>query len=262
MKNSYYYADPTGNITILAPLSPDIADTAREAEKLMKLEPTAEQVGFLGSSGPEYELSLRMAGGEFCGNATLSAAAVYCMNTGGNRKEEKTVRVSVSGAAVPVPVLVRQTGNSAFSGTVSMPAPLEITAANFNYCGVEYSFPAVRFEGITHLLSFRSLPRETAELIVKEQCAVLQADALGIMQIDPDFGSLLPLVYVPKSGTLFWEGSCASGTTAAGAWLRKTCGPGKWEFTEPAGKLMIEAPADGRLLLTGSVSIKVKEHML
>ena len=260
MKNSYYYADPTGNITILAPLCPDIADTAREAENLMELEPTAEQVGFLGSAGLGYDISLQMAGGEFCGNATLSAAAVFCMNAGGNRNEENTVRVSVSGAAFPVPVLIRQTGSGTFLGTVSMPSPLVVSSVSFSCDGEDFSLPIVRFEGITHLLSFRMLPKKTAERIVKEQCAVLQADALGIMQIDLDSGTLIPFVYVPKSGTLFWEGSCASGTAAAGAYLYKTFGPGKWEFTEPSGRLIIEATPEGRLLLTGNVNVTVKEY--
>ena len=112
MKNSYYYADPTGNITLLAPLSSEYADKAKEAAKLMKLEPSAEQVGFLGGSREDYDISLQMAGGEFCGNAALSAAAVFCLNAGGNSNREKTIRVSVSGAADPVSVLIRQTGSS------------------------------------------------------------------------------------------------------------------------------------------------------
>ena len=260
MMNSYYYADPTGNITLLAPLPPDIADTGREALKLMALEPAAEQVGFLGGSGPGYDISLQMAGGEFCGNAALSAAAVFCMNSCRGNYAEDTVRVSVSGAAEPVPVMIRQTGSNIFSGTVSMPVPLDISTSEFRCDGKDFSLPVVRFEGITHLLSFRPLPKQTAEKIVKEQCAAVQADALGLMQIDPDAGTLLPFVYVPKSGTLFWEGSCASGTAAAGSWLRKNRGQGKWEFTEPAGSLIIEAPADGRLLLTGSVSVTVKKY--
>ena len=260
MKNSYYYADPTGNITLLAPLSSEYADKAKEAAKLMKLEPSAEQVGFLSGRGENYDISLQMAGGEFCGNAALSAAAVFCLNAGGNSNREKTIRVSVSGAADPVSVLIRQTGSSSFQGTVSMPAPLEISSVCFHCDGENVSLPAVRFEGITHLLSFLPLPKEKAERIVKEQCIALQADALGLMQINLSTGSLIPLVYVPKSGTLFWEGSCASGTTAAGACLREKSGPGKWEFTEPAGRLIIEAPADGRLLLTGNVSVTFKEY--
>ena len=260
MKNSYYYADPTGNITLLAPLLPDGADIGREAKKLMTLEPSAEQVGFLGNSGAGYDISLQMAGGEFCGNATLSAAAVFCINTERKLDDAEIVRVSASGAAAPVPVLIKQTGNKTFLGTVSMPLPLDISIADLQCDGERFSLPIVRFEGITHLLSFRPLRIETAEKILKEQCSALQADALGIMQIDTNTGTLLPFVYVPKSGTLFREGSCASGTTAAGSWFRKKIGPGRWEFAEPAGNLIIDAQGDGRLLLTGSVSITVKEY--
>ncbi|MBQ5337048.1 MAG: hypothetical protein J6W65_06380 [Oscillospiraceae bacterium] len=232
-----------------------------EAAKLMKLEPTAEQVGFLGCSGPGYELSLQMTGGEFCGNAALSAAAVFCMNAGKRNNKAETVRVLVSGAADPVPIEIRQIGSNAYKGTVSMPVPLDITSVDFRYGEEDFSFPVIRFEGITHLLSFQPLQREAAETIVKNQCTRLQADALGIMQIDTDTGTLLPLVYVPKSGTLFWEGSCASGTAAAGSFLHSHTGAGKWEFTEPAGRLIIESSPDGRLLLTGNVSIKEKEYL-
>ena len=256
----FYYADPTGNITLLAPLPSDAADISREAVRLMQAEPAAEQVGFLGSGGPGYDISLQMAGGEFCGNAALSAAAVVALNKGKKRREREIIRVSVSGSAEPVPVQVRQTGSNTFIGTVAMPAPTEIFTVSFSCCGREFSFSAVRFEGITHLLSFRPLDKETAEKIVKDHSSALQADALGIMQIDLDAGTLLPLVYVPKSGTLFWEGSCASGTAAAGFFLHSHTGAGKWEFTEPAGRLIIEAQHDGRLLLTGSVSLTVREY--
>ena len=260
MKNIYYYADPTGNITLLAPFPQDTANFSKEAARLMKLEPAAEQVGFLGSGGPGYDISLQMAGGEFCGNATLSAAAVFYKNAGCRSDEAGMVYVSASGTAAPVPVRIMQTGGNTFKGPVSMPAQLELITADFKCSGKDYSLPAVQFEGITHLLSFSPLQKETAERIVKEQCIVLQADALGLIQIETETETLLPVVYVPKSGTLFWEGSCASGTAAAGFYLREICGPGKWEFTEPAGRLTIEAPADGRLLLSGSVSVTAKKY--
>ena len=63
MKKIYYYADPTGNITLLAPIPSDASDISREAAMLMQAEPSAEQVGFLGSGGPDYDISLQMAGG-------------------------------------------------------------------------------------------------------------------------------------------------------------------------------------------------------
>ena len=76
----YCLLDPTGNITILAglPVGPEQRnDLPGIAASLMEKEPSAEQVGFLGPGDGNCDLSLTMAGGEFCGNATMSAAAVF-----------------------------------------------------------------------------------------------------------------------------------------------------------------------------------------
>ena len=253
MKSRYYYANPTGNITILIP--PDEQDTSFSlATRLTAFEPTAQQVGFLSAGGADYDIALQMAGGEFCGNATLSAAAIFCMQTvrQAEKCEPEIVRVKASGAASPVPVLITEEGQNRFRGTVSMPAPLEITSIHYE----DLIFSAVLFEGITHIIAPFPLPKEMAEKAVRQICDAAGADALGIIQLDLERRTLCPLVYVPKSGTLCWEGSCASGTTAAGAYLRNRYGPGKWSFLEPEGTLTIEAHSDGRLLLTGTVSIE------
>ena len=105
----YHVMDPTGNITILVETPVAEASQPFVAAKLMELEPEVEQVGFLTlaetpepdrsgclqqkmasqpektqqsekiplaeSSQNKYDIALRMAGGEFCGNATMSAAA-------------------------------------------------------------------------------------------------------------------------------------------------------------------------------------------
>ena len=70
----YAVMDPTGNITILVETPVPEASQPFAAARLMELEPAAEQVGFLSSGRDGAELSLRMAGGEFCGNASMSAA--------------------------------------------------------------------------------------------------------------------------------------------------------------------------------------------
>lgn len=257
MVTEYYYADPTGNITLLAPLPADgmsLQDTARQ---LMALEPDAEQVGFFREGETDSDICLRMAGGEFCGNATLSAAAVYCLQHPAAQNGESHLRVRVSGTADPVSVSIRPEGSS-FRGAVSMPAPLEVTRERFSYLGEAYDLSRVRFEGITHLISFLPIRKNTAEEAVIQWCGSLNAGALGIIQIDAAEGTLLPLVYVRESRTLFWESSCASGTAAAGAVLREKLSPGSWTFREPAGSLRIDAPPDGSLLLHGRVRIEKK----
>ena len=253
MTTKYYYADPTGNITLLAPLPQGGVSLTEEADRLMYLEPSAEQVGFLSGGATDCDISLQMAGGEFCGNAALAAAAVYCLDR--QDKTETLVHVRISGAEKPVTVKLRATGKRTFTGDVEMPSPRSIETMALGHDGESVSFPVVTFSGITHVLSLTPLPKETAERAVRNWCMALNADALGIMQLDSAAGTLVPLVFVRESGTLFWESSCASGTTAAGAYLREQYGPGCWEFSEPAGKLKIAAGADGSLLLTGKVTI-------
>ena len=74
----YCIFDPTGNITALVETAVDIADQPAAASHIMELEPDVEQVGFISyaedPAAGVAPVSLRMAGGEFCGNATMCAA--------------------------------------------------------------------------------------------------------------------------------------------------------------------------------------------
>ena len=65
---------------------------------------------------------------------------------------------------------------------------------------------------------------------------------------------MTPLVYVPAAGTLFWENSCASGTTACGAYVAaKTGGPVSLSLRQPGGSLEIRVSEDGAFGLSGTV---------
>ena len=61
MNIRYALLDPTGNVTVLVQSPVPTADQPAAAARLMVLEPTAEQVGFLTTDGDS--LRLRMAGG-------------------------------------------------------------------------------------------------------------------------------------------------------------------------------------------------------
>ncbi|MBO5502893.1 MAG: hypothetical protein J5969_00265, partial [Lachnospiraceae bacterium] len=65
--------DPTGNITALVEGDVPVSRQLETAARIMQLRPETEQVGFVKLSGEQIQL--RMAGGEFCGNASMSAAA-------------------------------------------------------------------------------------------------------------------------------------------------------------------------------------------
>lgn len=73
----YTILDPTGNITAIVESPVETSLQVEVATELMSRHPEVEQVGFI-SYDPFP--SLRMAGGEFCGNASMCAAALILMH--------------------------------------------------------------------------------------------------------------------------------------------------------------------------------------
>lgn len=266
MKINYSILDPTGNITILVTTPVDIADQPYVASRLMKLEPGAEQAGFLTyESG--CDIALRMAGGEFCGNASMCAAVMAAAGDEGRQsakafagdEEERNVTMRVSGAEDPVTAKVRKLSDGTWRGAVDMPRPLAIEMVDLPGAGM---LPVVSFNGISHVIyevakgSVEDVSKPEAENYVVDWCRFLGTDALGIMFLDEAAGRMMPLVYVPAAGTLFWENSCASGTTACGAYLAARAGGSSCvSLAQPGGSLVIEAGADGSVLLKGTVRL-------
>ena len=239
MELSYTVFDPTGNITVLVETPVAIAEQPRMAAALMAHEPTCEQVGFCMPDMPGADITVRMAGGEFCGNASMSAAAYLCSERGW---EHAAVTVAIGGQLVPV--TAEETGAGGFRCAVTMPRALRITEA--------FGLPLVELPGISHLIATAPMAREAAEEAIRGWCRALGADALGLMLLDEASGRLDPLVYVPQAGTLFWERSCASGTAAVGAWA----GPGTaLSLTEPGGVLTVRTASDGTVTLEGMVRL-------
>ena len=277
---SYVLMDPTKNQTILVETPVPVPEQPAVAARLMQEEPSAEQAGFLSvpadvsSSSPA--ISLRMAGGEFCGNAAMSAAVYYAMHA---EMTKGRVAVQVSGTPDPVTVTVSaRPEDGLWEGIVDMPRPLSMERKTLSLKQTAFpedqglfqetcAFPVVTFRGITHILLDRDPPleseRETAEILAKTWCTDLQADALGLLFLNEKKSSLTPLVYVKTADTLFWENSCASGTTAAGAWLAKeTRQPVNRIFRQPGGTLEISAEPDGPLLLKGTVRCQYRKTVV
>ena len=210
----YLIADPTGNITLLVLDPVPAGKQPAAAAELMEKEPSAEQVGFLtllerSKTVPtdssaiastdssafistdsaafvstdlapgDYDIALRMAGGEFCGNASMSAAAYYAWHAG---LKQGRFTLRVSGTDLPVTVeidtreqfdtkeeldtkekfdteeeldtkkqldSVRDRNFPAWIGRVHMPPPAKIELVTFPTGG---QLPVVTFDGITHVI--------------------------------------------------------------------------------------------------------------
>ncbi len=253
MEISYYYVNPTGNITLLADTPVEKPFRSLVARKLMELEPSAEQVGFV--SGTRLE----MAGGEFCGNACISAAAVYCSEKKADRFEGG---LRVSGADRPVYVKAEKK-NGIYEGSVRMPEAVDISEAEVTVSGEKRKLPMIVFPGISHLIIESETDKKEVESLMPALCRSLGCEALGAMFLDEKSKRITPLVYVPDPETSVWESSCASGTTAVGIYLGSRCGGAfKADFAEPGGILGIEVSPDAPPVLRAKAEIKYRKTVI
>ena len=107
MDFDYVLADPTGNVTVLI-TSPYTENTrASMIQEAFAKEPACEQVGFVMPCG-DKRIRIEMMAYEFCGNATLSSAALLMHSSAPSTGSEDTVTVDSSGAGRPVVVSLRR----------------------------------------------------------------------------------------------------------------------------------------------------------
>lgn len=265
--------DPTGNITALVESPVPVEAQPETAAELMRRHPEVEQVGFVRFAEEPDALvhaELRMAGGEFCGNASICASALYLLNTGTDRTGTPAdVRLSVSGAEQLVNVRLCQEADGEFSACLVYPPALSITAQLFSFGGFSETLPIVFMSGISHIIIrpgsvFFTLKedRNAAEQALRTWCAGLSAAGLGLMFLEPEGTEyrLTPYVWVPGAGTFFRENSCASGSAAAAMVLAAESGE-KTLVTlhEPGGCLKVSRdPASGETLLYNRVRLTAR----
>ena len=266
-----YILNPTGNITALVVSPYDDARKTSIAAEIMREHPEVEQVGFVCfNEFPKAlcNVTLEMAGGEFCGNASISAAALYCRFLPPAQLEWPiSVRLMVSGARESVDVSVQKVDDNCYKGTVQIPQALEIRHKEFSFGNITEALPIVHLGGISHIIiqpdsQFWTLKNEkqAAEEAVHEWCDMLEVPGLGLLFLEgnePDY-HLTPLVYVPGSKTTVWEQSCASGLAAVGMYLaEKENRFVSLSIREPGGIQYVESdPSTRKTLLTGTVLVE------
>ena len=170
----YRIFDPTGNITALVEDTVDVSQQPSVAAAIMQKHPNVEQVGFvtLGGDLP----ALRMAGGEFCGNASMSAAALIAMEQ--NLSLPATVQLRVSGAPEAVAVRLEQREGETFLAAVRMPAARSTQKQPFTFADLTDDLTVVQMDGISHILIEPKSPffalltdHAAAESAVRQWCA-------------------------------------------------------------------------------------------
>jgi diaminopimelate epimerase len=272
---SYVVYDPTKNITALVTSPVPRAQQAAAANALMAQLPDVEQVGFLETptlSGAAVRL--QMMGGEFCGNATMSAAA-YLSETGaaahGGICFGGSVPLEVSGVRGVLRCNLEHRAEGGFFGTVAMPLPVSIRNSVALPLELKRRVYAdlVEFPGITHcIVSTGELSREEVEAMIRPQfsvlCERLHTDACGILLYDAVASSFAPLVYVASTGSAVWESGCGSGSAAIGAYTadqanhaRKESATSEISLRQPGGVIKVCAAMENgtftALTITGCV---------
>ncbi|QNL44760.1 hypothetical protein H8790_01515 [Oscillibacter hominis] len=259
MEISYITLDPTKNITLLVRTTVPRSAQPSVAQLLLRSNPDAEQVGFLESASARgARARLQMMGGEFCGNAAMSLAALLAWEDGLASGDAADIPMEVSGESGILTCHV-QMGTECCLGTVDMPLPERIREIDVVAGDRMLSCPAVFFPGIVHcIVPAGALTHPQAEDAVQLLCATLKADAAGILLFDEDALSFSPLVYVAATHTSVWERGCGSGSAAIGCYLaQRTGAPYTVALRQPGGIIEVRAGwKDGRvdtLTITGEV---------
>ncbi|WP_242850652.1 diaminopimelate epimerase [Clostridium lundense] len=242
------------------------------AKKLMNYSNIyAEQVGFIEKVSLHKEeedkgLRLQMMGGEFCGNAARSLAALLVHNQYPNvikEKDKYLVRLEVSGNDTMIDCEVYNTEkDNLYLSKVDMPLPKKISEVSLEVENNVFSGIKVDFSGITHFIvdSGKVKDKDLLFKAVKSEMDKVNYDAFGIMYYDFNEKYLEPLVYVKGTDSLFWERSCASGTSALGValtYIKKHSIDEK--VRQPGGELQVMTKWNGSsiesLCLNGFVEI-------
>lgn len=250
MNTEYYILNPSGNVTALVTSKTPKSDYKTAAAGIFENNPEVEQVGFV--KFRDGGVKLNMSGDEFCGNAAMSAAALYYSLSGA--ADALSIPVTVLPYGNTVNVTVNKSGGAYVCEGI-FKGPDTVKKYSFRVGGREYTFPLVCFEGIMHIVADGALSAPLAEKVIRESAADLKAPALGIMIFDRRNCSLTPIVYVSAVNTLFCENSCASGCCAVASVLSEF---GKTTDIVQKGGIIAARRVNGGIYLKTNVRIERK----
>jgi len=257
---------PSGNDTaLISGIIRETKERKRIADLVQQIYPNVEQVGFVNYEPGNAELM--MTGGEFCGNATSSAA--YHLLAG----KPGEIKIKVSGVKNRISAGVTKNGEG-FSQMPVYPDP--------SYIKQDPTHPGnflVVMEGITHYVDFDiSQIRGLTELEIKTKarnkmqtlgidknaaCGIIYARPINNKQslkfsLSSNYKWMIcPVVYVRDADTLYLETACASGTTALGLILaqRNSKSIKEMSVKQPSG-LTIKVSVEFNSILFGYVQIQ------
>ncbi len=237
-------ASPCRNTTVFVEDDVPLAMRAEIARLVMSEEVlAAEQVGFLVSPlSRDSALRVEMAGGEFCGNASLALGALAVSR--GIRAAGTPFSVECSGSPGPLRVSAEPGSKGRWHGRIEVPLSAKVSVVDFSASGVTYRGAAVELPGICHFcLETDRLSKETYDGLLARLTERFSSDAYGIIPYRAESEgtySIRPYVAVPAANSFVFEQACGSGSIALGHWMAQSEGLSRLEVLQPGGTIRVE----------------------
>jgi len=189
-----------------------------------------------------------MAGGEFCGNACMAAAANIAFEKRLKMDDFMEIFLETSGVDDLVECQVKNVQGSYYC-QVNMPIPIKIDQRIIECDGDELNIAIVRYREFFHIIleveEFDDRMRERAQKLARLLGVIIGNALVGVLLFKPDSNELAPLIYVPQIGSLIWERGCGSGTASLGAYLSwKSKGNIELLIKQPGGTIQVIANFD------------------
>ncbi|WP_440112331.1 diaminopimelate epimerase [Paenibacillus sp. QZ-Y1] len=257
--------NPTQNMTVLVKTSHPAEEYRHIASRIMSYDNVyAEQVGFIEPSFQSGAAAhLRMAGGEFCGNACMALAAYIVSEQDIEHPDFTELLLEVSGTEHLIACQVKKQLNEYYC-QVTMPIPKQIEQRTIKYEGIDLDMVIVRYQEFIHIImevdEFNDVIKKRAQALARLLGLTLGDKLIGILLFIPELEELAPLIYIPGLDSLIWERGCGSGTASLGAYLawknRKEIGA---RIKQPGGAIKVVAHFHEekleRIHIEGSVGI-------
>ena len=255
MELDFIKLSPLGNTTVF--LRGEAAQEVRAAllsEAMDYDHLAAEQAGFLVAPHSEEALfRIEMSGGEFCGNATLSAAALAAAEGA-----ESPFLVECSGAPEPLRAEARPLGAGRWLARAEMPQAHEVRRTSLDGFSFGGAAICVSLPGIAHLVVEAAdlSAADYDEMLARLMCET-DADAYGVVpfeRLGRDHFRIRPYVAVPSAKSRVFERACGSGSLALA--LAEGSERGRIAVEQPGGTLFVETGK--RFFLEGEVLISCR----
>lgn len=244
-------ASPCRNTTVFVEDEVPAALRARVARLAMAEEAlAAEQVGWLvPPRDSRADVRLEMAGGEFCGNASLALGALWTAR--GHRAEGAAFLVECSGMDEPLTVAAERVSEGRWRGSLSVPLTAKARTLTLRAGGAAYRGAAVELSGICHFcVEAERLSGAVYDALLDALSERVASDAYGVIPYRAGAGggyAIRPYVGVRAAQSRVFEQACGSGSIALGYWLRQSEGIVRAAVRQPGGVIEVETGEVSRI---------------